>query len=99
MQYPGRGDYHVGLIPRSGFGLKLPAATDVLATDDFLIALKVLVNAVFLHRAFEILLNFTARREIATPVRIGFKGVGVGVGRDITGQARVGIFPPGAADL
>ncbi len=78
--------------------LQLPAAIAVAGIAALFTETGEFIDAVLARRTFKIGLYFRPGRQVTSPVRIALEAVGIEVRGDVTGQTRVRILAPGAAD-
>ena len=97
VEHAGGGDDHVRHVLRARRGGHVPPAVAPLAGHHLLAEADVAQHAVLGGHPFEVVEDLAAGRERLAPVRVQRERVAVQVGRDVTGDARVRVLPPGTA--
>ena len=98
MQHSGRRDHHIGVILLAGADCEVPSSGGKFHAGDLASEADRREEVVSAGDSFDVRANLLPPRIDMTPLGIGREGVPVHVGRNITGDARVGILPPGPPD-
>ena len=78
-------------FPQAGFLLERQIG-------DVAVEANVFFQIEFVHQIVDVIENLVAAGKAARPLRVGRERIGVQIGGDVAGGARVGVVPPGAAD-